>query len=107
MSYVAPDIRNILERVPGKLAINCTDLSLPYPHGGTALGSVADAFVTASQPVQYVTAEEWGVEVEDFQPGDEYRHVFGTPGTYLYYCSIHGTTTVGMVGSVTVLPADG
>jgi plastocyanin len=50
--------------------------------------------------------EDWGVATEDFVPGDEYRHVFGLPGTYLYYCSIHGTTTVGMVGSVTVLPAD-
>lgn len=46
----------------------------------------------------------WGVDTEDFTPGDEYRHVFGVPGTYLYYCSIHGTKTVGMVGSVTVLP---
>lgn len=45
----------------------------------------------------------WGIDTEDFIPGDEYRHVFGTPGTYLYYCSIHGTKTIGMVGSVTVL----
>ena len=52
-------------------------------------------------------ASDWGVETDDFGPGDEYRHVFGIPGTYLYYCSIHGTKTVGMVGSVTVLPADG
>ena len=31
--------------------------------------------------------------------------VFTEPGVYDYYCSIHGTTTAGMVGSVTV--ADG
>lgn len=49
--------------------------------------------------------QDWGIDTEDFTPGDEYRRVFGVPGTYLYYCSIHGTTTVGMVGSVTVLPA--
>jgi plastocyanin len=49
-----------------------------------------------------VEGEGWGVEVEDFQPGDEYRHVFDTPGTYRYYCSIHGTTEVGMVGTVIV-----
>ncbi len=47
----------------------------------------------------------WGIDTEDFAPGDEYRNLFDTPGTYLYYCSIHGTKTVGMVGSVTVLPA--
>jgi plastocyanin len=44
----------------------------------------------------------WGVEVEDFQPGDVYRHAFDEPGTYHYYCSIHGTTTEGMVGAVVV-----
>jgi plastocyanin len=44
----------------------------------------------------------WGVEVEDFQPGDVYQHTFDEPGTYHYYCSIHGTTTEGMVGAVVV-----
>lgn len=49
--------------------------------------------------------EAWGIGTEDFTPGDEYRHVFDTPGTYLYYCSIHGTKTVGMIGSVRVTAA--
>ena len=31
-----------------------------------------------------------------------YEHTFSEPGVYHYYCSIHGTTTAGMVGSVTV-----
>lgn len=44
----------------------------------------------------------WGVEVEDFQPGDVYSHVFTEPGEYRYYCSIHGSTEVGMVGTVVV-----
>ena len=48
--------------------------------------------------------QTWGIDTEDFAPGDEYRHVFDTPGTYLYYCSIHGTKTVGMISSVVVLP---
>ncbi len=50
--------------------------------------------------------QPWGVDTEDFAPGDEYRRVFDTPGTYLYFCSIHGTETVGMVGSVSVVGAD-
>ncbi len=50
---------------------------------------------------------DWGAAKEDFEPGAEYGYVFAQPGTYLYYCSIHGTSAVGMVGSVTVLPADG
>lgn len=49
-----------------------------------------------------VEGDAWGVEVEAFQPGDAYEHTFSEPGVYDYYCSIHGTTTAGMVGSVTV-----
>jgi plastocyanin len=48
-------------------------------------------------------SQTWGIDTEDFTPGDEYRYLFDTPGTYLYYCSIHGTKAVGMVGSVTVV----
>lgn len=44
----------------------------------------------------------WGVTVEDFQPGAVYSMVFDEPGEYRYYCSIHGSETVGMVGTVIV-----
>lgn len=47
-------------------------------------------------------AQTWGVELDDFTPGDSYSHVFTTPGTYRYYCTIHGTTDIGMVGAVIV-----
>jgi plastocyanin len=46
--------------------------------------------------------DDWGVEVEGFAPGDVYEHTFETPGVYSYYCSIHGTTTAGMIGTVVV-----
>lgn len=46
--------------------------------------------------------QAWGVEVEDFAPGDTYATIFGTPGEYPYYCSIHGTKDVGMIGTVIV-----
>lgn len=49
-----------------------------------------------------VEGDDWGVEVDGFAPGDEYRHRFTEPGTYPYYCSLHGTTTKGMVGTVVV-----
>ena len=51
-----------------------------------------------------VETGEWGVEVGDFAPGAVYTHVFTEPGEYAYYCSIHGSTTVGMTGTVTVKP---
>jgi plastocyanin len=49
-----------------------------------------------------VEGDDWGVQAEDFVPQDVYSHVFTTPGTYPYYCSIHGTTEVGMIGTVIV-----
>lgn len=49
-----------------------------------------------------VEGDAWGVQTEDFAPKDVYSHVFTTPGTYPYYCSIHGTTEVGMIGTVVV-----
>lgn len=44
----------------------------------------------------------WGVDRDTFVPGTEYSHVFDTPGVYPYYCSIHGTAEVGMVGAIIV-----
>lgn len=44
----------------------------------------------------------WGVLEDGFHQGDTYSYVFTTPGTYVYYCTIHGTSTVGMFGSVVV-----
>ena len=51
-----------------------------------------------------VEGDDWGVEVEGFQPGDSYEHTFNEPGVYPYYCSIHGSTTAGMIGTVVVAP---
>ncbi len=47
----------------------------------------------------------WGVATEDFKPGTDYTWVFAEPGTYAYFCSIHGTKDAGMVGTVVVVPA--
>lgn len=49
-------------------------------------------------------AQTWGVDVGDFKPGDEYAFVFSTPGTYHYYCSLHGTKDAGMIGTIVVTP---
>ena len=49
-----------------------------------------------------VDGDDWGVEADAFDPGDTYRHRFTEPGTYAYYCSLHGTTTKGMVGTIVV-----
>jgi plastocyanin len=45
---------------------------------------------------------EWGVDVSAFQPDAVYEHTFDEPGTYRYYCSLHGTEDAGMTGAVVV-----
>ena len=49
-----------------------------------------------------VEGDDWGVPTEEFVPKDVYSHVFTTPGTYAYYCSIHGTAEAGMIGTIVV-----
>jgi plastocyanin len=45
---------------------------------------------------------DWGVEPDDFNAGDVYEHTFDEPGTYRYYCSLHGSESSGMIGAVVV-----
>jgi plastocyanin len=42
------------------------------------------------------------VPTEDLQPGDQVTVAFDEPGDYPYYCTLHGTTTAGMTGTVRV-----
>lgn len=42
------------------------------------------------------------IEVEDLEPGESASITFDEPGDYRYYCTLHGTETKGMVGSVVV-----
>jgi plastocyanin len=51
-----------------------------------------------------VPSEEngWGVDPADFQPDAVYEHTFDEPGTYRYYCTLHGTAQAGMTGAVVV-----
>ena len=43
------------------------------------------------------------IEVEDLKPGDEATLTFDEVGDHPYYCSLHGTTTRGMIGAVRVV----
>lgn len=45
---------------------------------------------------------DWKVDTEEFTPGATASHVFLEPGTYRYYCSIHGTVDRGMPGVIIV-----
>lgn len=47
-----------------------------------------------------------GVGEAEFAPGDTYSTTFDDEGAYQYYCSLHGNTTDGMVGTVLVGDAE-
>lgn len=49
-----------------------------------------------------VSGNEFGVSQKVFVPGAKYRHRFDTPGSFSYYCQLHGTATAGMVSKVVV-----
>lgn len=59
-------------------------------------------------PADDLHGTTWGVALGDFAPGERYSHVFSTPGTFVYVCTIHGKviegSAKGMVGVVTVTP---
>ena len=43
------------------------------------------------------------IETADFDAGDEGSVTFDETGEFLYYCTLHGTRTKGMVGRVNVV----
>jgi plastocyanin len=45
---------------------------------------------------------KFGVGTESFASGKTYEFKFAQAGTYHYYCTIHGSPTKGMIGTVIV-----
>jgi plastocyanin len=76
------------------------------PEAGRVAAGTEVTFVNAGRNSHNVVAEdedaEWAVDTEDFQPGDSSSYTFDEPGTYRYYCSIHGTIDAGMPGVLVV-----
>jgi plastocyanin len=93
----------------------------PAQTGDVAVGAVDNSFraetitVTAGSKVTWsnagrndhnikpVDGGDFGVDVADFEPGTTYSATFDTPGSYPYYCSLHGTKDRGMIGTVEVV----
>ena len=53
--------------------------------------------------IKTVDAGDFGVDTKGFGPGASYAATLSTPGTYHYYCTIHGTAERGMVGTIQVV----
>lgn len=60
-------------------------------------------WVNNSQLPHTVTADDGSFDSGDFQPGSTYAHTFTKPGTYQYYCRMHGAAGGhGMAGVIVV-----
>jgi plastocyanin len=60
-------------------------------------------FVNAGEFQHSATADDGSWDTELYDPGGEATIVFDIPGTYPYYCLLHGTPGGnGMSGTVTV-----
>lgn len=49
----------------------------------------------------------FAVPTDRFHADDTYRWTADELGTFHYFCSIHGTATAGMIGSITVVAPGG
>jgi plastocyanin len=76
------------------------------PEAARVAAGTEVTFVNAGRNSHNVVPEdddaEWGVDTDDFQPGDSSSYTFDEPGTYRFFCSIHGTLDAGMPGVLVV-----
>jgi plastocyanin len=50
-----------------------------------------------------VEGASFGAKTGSFESGQSFTWKATAPGTYTYYCSIHGTATAGMTGTIQVV----
>jgi plastocyanin len=49
---------------------------------------------------------DFGISAARFRPGAAYEFRFDAPGVYRYYCALHGSKNVGMIGEIVVGSVD-
>jgi plastocyanin len=76
------------------------------PEAARVAAGTEVTFVNAGRNSHNVIPEdedaEWRVDEDAFQPGDSASYTFDEPGTYKFFCSIHGTIDAGMPGVLVV-----
>lgn len=89
----------------GEVTISAADNRF-VPETVTVASGTVVTFVNDGRNQHNVLAVEatpFEVETASFEPGETYTWVAGEPGIYRYYCSVHGTATAGMTGTVQVV----
>jgi len=102
----------------GLAALSCSSNNSTGPSGATVVNVNDDSFSPGTQNVAVGATVEWdwkgstghnvtwvtnsGTGNSATQSSGSYSRTFDAPGTYDYYCTIHGTPTSGMRGTIVV-----
>jgi plastocyanin len=62
--------------------------------------------ISAADPTQPFGTKKFGVDASKFVPHAEYEYRFDKPGVYRYFCRLHGSKDLGMIGEVVVGDVD-
>ena len=85
--------------------VQVRDNSFNAQHIAISTGTTVTFANKGRNPHNVVSVEEGAfpeVPTDSLQPGDAATVTFDEPGEYPYYCSLHGTDTAGMTGSIVV-----
>jgi plastocyanin len=90
----------------GEVVIQVRDNSFVPEHAMVSAGTTVTFDNRGRNPHNAVPVEDGAfteVPTESLQPGQAATVVFDEPGEYPYYCTLHGTETAGMVGTIRVV----
>lgn len=95
------------EDLTGRTSVDVRALDNVFePRYVTVSPGTTVTFTNGGRNVHNVLAADEGaftdIPADAFAPGDKGSITFDTPGTYAYYCSLHGTRDRGMTGRIVV-----
>lgn len=97
---VSPDVAE--QVVDGELVVNMVDFSFS-PAVATVPAGTTVRFVNVGQARHSATADDGSFDSTLLAPGEEFTITFSDPGTYNFYCVLHGLPGgEGMAGTITV-----
>ena len=108
-SAAGPDLSKatfVDETGKAEVAVTVRDNVFVAPYTEVSAGTKVTFTNAGQQPhnVTPVDADEFtAIPTKDMQPKDSGTVTFDEPGDYSYYCTLHGTPSKGMIGTVRVL----